>query len=79
MNLRDRRTGTVFNLPVLPEFGDGGSIFSIAPNGKVVMARAVIEDEFEGGGSVMIFWDGKTQKVVRTDPWLLEPTSLKSP
>ena len=55
------------------------NIFSIAPNGKVVMARVVIENELEGGGSVMIFWDGKTQKVVKTDPWLLELTSSKSP
>jgi len=75
MNLRDRHTGTVFVLPQIPELsggGDGG-IFSISPNGKIVLLRTSIQDEHDITKSVLIFCDGKTQKTVETDRWLLKP------
>jgi hypothetical protein len=72
MNLQDKSTGTVFSFSGFPEHSEGGR-FSIAPNGKIVLLRAVIDDGSERARSVLIFYDGKTQKVVQTDRWLLKP------
>lgn len=74
MNLRDRHTGTVFVLPQLPELSGGDSgIFSISPNGKIVLLRTSIKDEHDITKSVLIFCDGKTKKTIETDRWLLKP------
>jgi len=73
MDLQTKRTRTIFTFR-LPELSDdGGGVFSISPNGKVVLARAVMDDAFGKERSVLIFWDGKTQKIVKTDRWLLKP------
>jgi len=73
MDLKTKRTRTIFTFR-MPELSDeGGGVFSISPNGKVVLARAVMDDAFEKERSVLIFWDGKTQKIVKTDRWLLKP------
>lgn len=71
MNLQNKSTGTVFTFSGFPEHSDGGR-FSIAPNGKIVLLRAIIENGYERARSVLIFCDGKTQKVVSTDRWLLK-------
>ncbi|GAI26246.1 unnamed protein product, partial [marine sediment metagenome] len=67
MNLEDRKTRTVFQLSNLPDISDGG-ILSISPNGKMVLLRCVMEDKSGNKKSALIFWDGKTQKIVETDP-----------
>jgi hypothetical protein len=74
MDLEGKRTRTIFTFR-MPEISrdDGGGVFSISPNGKVVLARAVMHDAFEKERTVLIFWDGKTQKIVKTDRWLLKP------
>lgn len=72
MNLQNKSTGTVFSFSGFPEHSEGGR-FSIAPNGKIVLLRAIIDDGPERARSVLIFCDGKTQKVVSTDRWLLKP------
>ncbi|MFH1882142.1 MAG: hypothetical protein ABIL62_05460 [Planctomycetota bacterium] len=72
MNLQNKSTGTVFSFSGFPEHSEGGR-FSIAPNGKIVLLRAIIDDGSERARSVLIFCDGKTQKVVSTDRWLLKP------
>jgi len=72
MNLQNKSTGTVFTFSGFPEHSDGGR-FSIAPNGKIVLLRATIDSGYERARSVLIFCDGKTQKVVSTDRWLLKP------
>lgn len=75
MNLKNKKTGEVFSFSGLPEFSDeqDGGRFSIAPNGKIVLLRAVIEDEFGEEKSALVFFDGKTKKIVKTDRWLLKP------
>lgn len=72
MNLQNKSTSTVFSFSGFPEHSKGGR-FSIAPNGKIVLLRAIIDDGSERARSVLIFCDGKTQKVVSTDRWLLKP------
>jgi len=73
MDLQTKRTHTIFTFRMPELSDDGGALFSISPNGKVVLARAVMNDAFEKERSVLIFWDGKTQKIVKTDRWLLKP------
>jgi len=73
MNLQNKSTGVVFSFSGLPKIGEGGGRFSIAPNGKVVLLRGVIEDEQGEDKSALLFFDGKTQKIVKTDRWLLKP------
>jgi len=73
MDLQTKRTRTIFTFRMPELSDDGGALFSISPNGKVVLARAVMNDAFEKERSVLIFWDGKTQKIVKTDRWLLKP------
>ena len=72
INLQNKSTGTVFTFSGFPEHSEGGR-FSIAPNGKIVLLRAIIDDGSERARSLLIFCDGKTQKVVSTDRWLLKP------
>jgi hypothetical protein len=73
MDLQTKRTRTIFTFRMPELSNDGGGVFSISPNGKVVLARAIMDDAFEKERSVLIFWDGKTQKIVKTDRWLLKP------
>ena len=68
--LEDKKVKVVTFLPKLD--GDGLGQLSISPNGKMVMVRSVIEDE-QGKGTALIFWDGKTQQVIKTDYWLITP------
>lgn len=72
INLQNKSTGTVFSFSGFPEHSQGGR-FSIAPNGKIILLRAAIENEYGRKRAVLIFCDGKTQKVVGTDRWLLKP------
>ncbi|MFZ2146366.1 MAG: hypothetical protein WAV28_04025 [Sedimentisphaerales bacterium] len=79
MNLQNKSKGTLFSLSGFPEHSEGGR-FSISPNGKIVLLRALIDnrpvwppDRSERARSVLIFCDGKTQKVLSTDRWLLKP------
>jgi hypothetical protein len=72
MDLQNKSTGTVFSFSGFPEHSKGGR-FSIAPNGKIVLLRAIIENGYERAISLLIFCDGKTQKVVSTDRWLRKP------
>ena len=73
MNLQNKSTGVVFSFSGLPDIGEGGGRFSIAPNGKVVLLRGIIEDERGDDKSALLFFDGKTKKIVKTDRWLLKP------
>ncbi len=81
-NLSDRCTGTVFTLPQSPEVGgeQGMGVFSISPNGKVVVLRSTIKDDIDVERSVLVFlgFDGKTQKIVKTDRWLFKPLYSES-
>jgi len=72
MDIREKSKGVVFSFSGIPEPSESGR-FSIAPNGKIVLLRAAVEDESERERSVLVFIDGKTHKVVATDRWLLKP------
>jgi hypothetical protein len=71
-SLTDEETETVFELTDFPESADS-MMFHIAPDCKTVLLRCVIKDEHDDKKSTLIFWDGKTKKVVETDSWLTEP------
>jgi len=71
MNLKDSKTQVVFGISSVPEL-EGPGRFSISPNGKMVLLRCVMKDEAGVEKSALLFWDGKTQKIVKTDPWLAE-------
>ncbi len=68
---KNRRTIFTFRMPELSD--EGGGVFSISPNGKIVLLRAIIKDESGEDKSALIFWDGKTQKIIQTNRWLLKP------
>ena len=68
VTLNNRKTGIMF----LPKFEELGQI-SVSPNGKMFLVRGTIEDEQGNEKSALIFWDGKTQQVVKTDRWLKTP------
>jgi hypothetical protein len=77
MNLEDRKIVTMFQLSNPPDMSDGG-IFAISPSAKMVLLRCVMEDESGNKKSALIFWDGKSQKIIETDPWLIEVLNLKN-
>lgn len=72
MNLGSGRKGTLFTFK-LPDINDELAMFSIAPNGKIVLLRAIIKDDNDIERTALIFFDGKTQKIVETDNWLVKP------
>ncbi|MHC4657064.1 MAG: TolB family protein [Planctomycetota bacterium] len=71
MNLKDSKTQVVFEVSKVPDL-EGPGRFSISPNGKMVLLRCIMKDKDGGEKSALLFWDGKTQKIVKTDPWLAE-------
>ncbi len=74
MNLKDKAIKTVFVLSDVPDLdNDKNGIFSISPDGKRVIMRAVIKSAGEKDRSALLFWDGKTRKVVETDRWIEKP------
>ena len=71
MNLKDSKTQVVFEVSRVPDL-EGPGRFSISPNGKMVLLRCIMKDERERKKSALLFWDGKTKKIVETDPWLIK-------
>jgi Tol biopolymer transport system component len=71
MNLKDSKTQVVFEVSKVPDL-EGPGRFSISPNGKMVLLRCIMKDEDGVEKSALLFWDGKTKKIVETDPWLAE-------
>lgn len=71
MNLKDSKTQVVFEISKVPEL-EGPGRFSISPNGKMVLFRCIMKDKNGAEKSALIFWDGKLEKIVETDPWLAE-------
>ena len=45
---------------------------SVSPYGKMFLVRAILKDDKQNKKSILIFWDGKEQKIVETDSWLIE-------
>lgn len=86
MNLNDKKTTVLFAIPegipaeVKLDSGESGVLvqFSVSPNGRMFLLRAIKEDENGNYKSILLFWDGKTQKIVETDPWLIEVLNLKN-
>ena len=71
MNLKDSKTQVVFEVSKVHDL-EGPGRFSISPNGKMVLLRCIMKGKDGGEKSTLLFWDGKTQKIVKTDPWLAE-------
>jgi len=71
VNLEDGEAKTVFEVSRFPDLGEVGK-FSVSPDGRMVVLRGMIENETGDEKSVLIFWDGKTQKIVETDRWLMK-------
>lgn len=72
LDLQNGKTQTVFAMSEIPGL-QGFGRFSISPDGKAFLFRCLIEDEQGDEASALLFWDGKTHKIVRTDRWLLKP------
>ncbi|HIJ52479.1 MAG TPA: hypothetical protein HPP66_04915 [Planctomycetes bacterium] len=70
MNLKDSKTQVVFEISRVPGL-EGPGKFSISPNGKIVLFRCVMKGKAGVEKSALLFWDGKTQKIVETDSWLI--------
>ena len=71
MNLKDSKTQVVFEVSKVAGLKGPGR-FSISPNGKMFLFRCIIEGKEGKEKSALLFWDGKKEKVVKTDPWLAE-------
>jgi Tol biopolymer transport system component len=74
MNLKDSKTQVVFEVSKVPDI-EGPGRFSVSPNGKIILLRCIMKDESGVEKSALLFWDGKTKKIVETDPWLAEFSS----
>ena len=72
MNVANGKIQKLFEISDLPDSVDQG-MFYISPNGKMVLMRGVMEDENGNKRSALIFWDGKTKKIIETDSWLIKP------
>ena len=70
LDLKSNKTKEVFQLGDMPDSLESG-IFTISPDCKRVLLRALLEDQADGQKSILIFWDAKTKKTVETDPWLI--------
>ncbi len=69
LNLRNSTKGKLFTFE-LPDINEEPARFSIAPNGKLVLLRSIIKDANNVEKTALIFFDGRTQKIVETDSWL---------
>ena len=78
MNLKDSKTQVVLEVSKVPDL-EGPGKFSISPNGKMILLRCIMKDKAGNEKSALLFWDGKTQKIVETDPWLAEISPRKGP
>ena len=75
VNLNDKKTTVLFSLPegVSATIDDDSlTQFSVSPDGRMFLARGVKEGKDGNPKSILLFWDGKTQKIVETDRWLTE-------
>ena len=59
----------------LPEISSEGpdAVFSIAPDGRTVLARYIVDSELGEGKTVLAFYHADGKKLVETDRWLLKP------
>jgi Tol biopolymer transport system component len=74
MDLKDSKTKVEFEVSRVTEM-EGPGRFSISPNSKMVLLRCIMKDKDGGEKSALLFWDGKKEKIVETDPWLAEISS----
>ena len=73
VNLESNAIETITLLPEIPSDGDEGlGTFSVSPNGRVFIVRSILEDESGNDFNALIFFDGRSRKVVETDSWLKE-------
>ena len=68
VNREDGKTQAVFEISELRGV-EGVGKFSISPDGRIMLLRC--QRAYER--SALIFWDGKTRKIVGTDRWLMKP------
>lgn len=69
MNIKNKQIVPVYELSEIP--GNTASFF-ISPDCKTVLARAIVDDENKDDKSAFVVWDGKSRKIIETDPWLEE-------
>lgn len=73
MNLNDKKTTILFSIPKEITVNlDHGMLaqFSVSPNGRMFLVRGLIEEN-NNPTSILLFWDGKKHKIVKTAPWLV--------
>lgn len=68
VNQEDGKTQAVFEISELRGV-EGVGKFSVSPDGRIMLLRC--QRVYER--SALIFWDGKTRKIVGTDRWLMKP------
>lgn len=70
MTIKTKQITPIFELSQISEFDIG--MFSISPDCKTVLLRTIVEEDNQKNKSVIFVWDGKSQKVIETDPWVEE-------
>jgi Tol biopolymer transport system component len=71
MNLHDESKTVLFKIPEEISVNldsDMMTPLSVSPNGRMFLIRAFKEEENK---SILLFLDGKKEKIVETDPWLV--------
>lgn len=74
MNLNDKKTTVLFTIPEEISINldsDMLTPFSVSPNGRMFLVRG-FKKENGNYKSMLLFWDGKKEKIVETDPWLVK-------
>jgi Tol biopolymer transport system component len=78
MDLGSEKVETVTLLPEIDaDVDETLGAFSVSPDGRMFLVRAVVSDEAGKKASCLIFWDGRKRRVVETESWL-EPPAPKT-
>jgi Tol biopolymer transport system component len=70
MTIKDKQITPIYELSQIPDYEAG--TFFISPDCKTVLLRAFIKDQNGKEKTALVFWDGKTHKIIETDSWLSE-------
>lgn len=71
MNLDTDKTHLAFDLRDFPDTAEP-ALFSISPDCKKVLLRAIISDEMDNKKSILVLWDASTRTLIETDRWLTQ-------
>ncbi len=71
-NLKTGSVQSLLKVTDVPGVKDVGRL-SVSPDARTVLIRCALTGESGKDRPALLFWDGKTPKVIETDPWMQKP------